>query len=55
MNDRTQAGEWDEAARHLVRAHGAAPDRLLSLGLPFNHLRSGQTAPLTHQEQEQAS
>ena len=39
MNDRNQAREWDEAARHLVRAHGADPDRLLSLGLHLNHLK----------------
>ena len=38
MNDRNQAREWDEAARHLVGAHGADPDRLLSLGLHLNHL-----------------
>lgn len=38
MNDKNQAREWDEAARHLVRAHGAEPDRLLSLGLPLNQL-----------------
>jgi hypothetical protein len=38
MNDRDQARDWDEAARHLVRAHGADPGRLLSLGLHLNHL-----------------
>jgi hypothetical protein len=39
MNDRNQAKEWDEAAHHLVRAHGADPDRLLSLALPLNQLK----------------
>jgi hypothetical protein len=39
MNDSNQVREWDEAARHLVRAHGADPDRLLSLGLPLNQLK----------------
>lgn len=33
------APEWDEAARHLVRAHGADPNRLLSLGVPVNQLK----------------
>lgn len=33
------APEWDEAARHLVRAHGADPNCLLSLGVPVNQLR----------------
>jgi hypothetical protein len=38
MNARNLAGEWDEAARHLVRAHGADADRLLSLGPTLSQL-----------------
>jgi hypothetical protein len=34
----TDTQRWDQEASHLVRAHGAHPNRLISLGLPLNQL-----------------
>lgn len=39
MNDLDDARQWDEVARHLVRAHGARPRQLIAYALPLSQFR----------------